>query len=676
LLYYGTLLERFRQEMPGWQAAGLLTPEGRYVIRTDVGAGDPMPQLADPESFARAVLERTSVVGSLLKRPNGLWGVAMRVPVIRQDRLLYVVTAVVSPDSFQRIVDRQGLPHDWTLSVFDADGSRIARSRDAEKWLGLPASPTLQQLMSGNKSSGIGETLTLEGSWGSTAYVRLPHSNWAVAVSIPQATILAGASRAFWLYGGGALLSILLAMLAAAIVARGINEPIQELQSVAEQLGAGGRVVPPGTRIPEIASLGAAIVAAGDLLQQSGIERAQLLDSERAARAQAEHESAIKDEFLATLSHELRTPLSAIIGWAQVLRRKECGDAERIKGVETIERNARAQAQLIDDLLDMSRVIAGKLRLDVQSVMPHAFTEAAIETVRPAAAAKNIRLEVMLDPGAGPITGDPARLQQVVWNLLSNAIKFTPGGGKVQVVVQRVASQVEICVADTGIGIAPEFLPRVWERFRQADSSTTRRHGGLGLGLAISRQLVELHGGTIEASSGGEDQGATFSVRLPLTVIRRAPSTEDMLHPRAMPLLSPAFQPIDLSGTRVLVVDDDRDARELANRLLEECKATVDLAGSGWEALRFVKERRPDVLVTDIGMPEMDGYELLRQVRLVEGDRKIPAIALTAFARSEDRTRALRAGFLVHVSKPVEPTELVAAVAAVAGRAPGPPGDA
>jgi CheY-like chemotaxis protein len=281
----------------------------------------------------------------------------------------------------------------------------------------------------------------------------------------------------------------------------------------------------------------------------------------------------------------------------------------------------------------------------------------------------------MLDPGAGPVTGDPARLQQVIWNLLSNAIKFTPSGGKVQVVVQRASSQVEIVVADTGIGIAEEFLPRVWERFRQADSSTTRRHGGLGLGLAISRQLVEQHGGTIDASSRGEHQGATFVVCLPLTVIHRV-RAEDTPHPRAMPMLSPAFQPIDLSGTRVLVVDDDRDARELANRLLEDCKATVDLAGSAWEALRLVKERRPDVLVTDIGMPEMDGYELLRQVRLIEGDVRIPAIALTAFARSEDRTRALRAGFLVHVAKPVEPTELVAAVAAVAGRAPGGTGDA
>jgi PAS domain S-box-containing protein len=398
-------------------------------------------------------------------------------------------------------------------------------------------------------------------------------------------------------------------------------------------------------------------------------ERAQLLESERSARSVAEHASAMKDDFLATLSHELRTPLGAILGWSQVLRLRTTNREQLESGLQTIERNARMQAQLIEDLLDMSRITSGKVRLDIQPVAPVSFIEAAVETVRPAAQAKNVRLETLLDPNAGPVSGDPNRLQQVVWNLLSNAIKFTPKDGKVKVGLQSVNSQVEITVTDSGIGIPPEFLPHVFERFRQADSSTTRKFGGLGLGLSIVRSLVELHGGTVGVRSGGEGQGSTFVVHLPLTAIHTPTYDAARQHPR-VPRATTEFARTDLSGVKVLIVDDEADARGLIQRLLLECDAEVTTAASASEALALMEREQPDVLVSDIGMPEVDGYELLRRVRALAHDRgrKIPAIALTAFARSEDRTKALRAGFQVHVSKPVEPSELVATVASVAGR--------
>jgi len=410
---------------------------------------------------------------------------------------------------------------------------------------------------------------------------------------------------------------------------------------------------------------------AEEAARQAAEERRQLLESEQFARGEAERANAMKDEFLATVSHELRTPLNAILGWAHLLRTGAMTAAQNQQGLEVIERNARAQTQLIEDLLDMSRIISGKMRLDIQSVDPTAFIEAAIETVKPAAEAKSVRLSTLLDPGAGPVNGDPGRLQQVVWNLLSNAIKFTARDGRVQVVLERVNSHIEIAVADTGVGIKPEFLPHVFDRFRQEKASRTRSATGLGLGLSIVKHLVELHGGSVRAISAGEGRGATFTVCLPLTVVQREDGLGQRLHPRGCSATSPLFRSPDLSGIKVLVVDDQPDARDMIRRVLEDCEADVATAGSAAEALRAVEEARPDVLVSDIGMPDVDGYELLRRIRALgqPPGGHLPAIALTAFARSEDRTRALRAGFLAHVAKPVEPSDLLATVASVVGRA-------
>lgn len=400
-------------------------------------------------------------------------------------------------------------------------------------------------------------------------------------------------------------------------------------------------------------------------------ERAHLLEAERTARMEAERASRMKDEFLATLSHELRTPLNAILGWSHILAGDRSNPEDLDEGLRTIERNARAQAQIIEDLLDMSRIISGKVRLDVQRIDLATVVQDSLETLKPTAEAKDIAIQAVLDPAAGEVSGDASRLQQVFWNLLTNAIKFTPRGGKVQVLLERTNSNVEVSVIDSGEGIKPEFLPFVFDRFRQADASTTRRHGGLGLGLAIVKQLVELHGGNIRVASPGAGRGSTFTVSLPTAIVRAESQS-----PAARRHLLPAANAYShdrgpgLQGVRVLVVDDEPDARSLVQRLLEEHKADVMTAGSAAEAIDLLRACPPDVLVSDIGMPVEDGYVLIKRVRALDSDHggDVPAIALTAYARSEDRMRSVRAGFQLHVAKPVEPAELITMVASLARR--------
>jgi len=394
-----------------------------------------------------------------------------------------------------------------------------------------------------------------------------------------------------------------------------------------------------------------------------------VIEKERLYR-QAEESSRLKEEFLATISHELRTPLSAILGWTRMLRLDQLSPEDRVKALDTIERNARAQAQLIDDLLDVSRIVTGKLRMDVRPSDPTSFIDAAVEAVRPAAEAKGVRMQKVMDTGAVSIPGDPARLQQVVWNLLSNAIKFTPRGGYVQIRSERVNSHLEIIVSDTGQGIAPDFLPHVFDRFRQADQKTSRQHGGMGLGLAIVRHLVELHGGTVRANSGGVDQGATFTVQLPISPIYQVDSSGSRVHPGARDLLPPDDLTDRLDGLRILVVDDEPDTRDLLKQGLEYCGATVHLAGSAAEALAALDQEVPDILISDIGMPGVDGYDLIRKIRNLQAEkgRRVAAIALTAYTRVEDRLHALRAGYDMHVPKPVELTELVAVATSLTRR--------
>jgi len=399
-----------------------------------------------------------------------------------------------------------------------------------------------------------------------------------------------------------------------------------------------------------------------EALEIAGREHEQVLEAERSARIEAQRVTRIKDEFLATLSHELRTPLSSILGWTQVLKLRAdvLKPAEIKRAVEVIDRNARAQVRLIEDLLDLNRIMAGKVRLVVKQVSLLEIVQSVIESVEPGAKAKDIRLESRLEADAPPVAGDSDRLQQVVWNLLSNAIKFTGKGGRVDVVLRRAGASTVLSVADTGIGIPESFLPRVFDRFSQNDASTTRSFGGLGLGLAISKQLVELHGGTIRASSPGEGRGATFFVELPLAAV---PARSDDLP--AEPAIADAARPRSallptLDGVHVFVVDDEADGRELLRRVLEDQAATVTALSSGEEALKALRHAKPHLIVSDIGMPVMDGYQLMRTLRAREAKgERIPAVALTAFARADDRKRALLAGYQAHLAKPFDVAELV-----------------
>jgi len=397
-------------------------------------------------------------------------------------------------------------------------------------------------------------------------------------------------------------------------------------------------------------------------------ERVDFLAREQAARAEAEAANRAKDDFLTMLSHELRTPLNAVYGWAAMLQTGQVDETTRTKAIETIMRNANVQVQLIDDLLEVSRIASGKLRLELQNVELGAVIDAAVDTVRPAALAKSIRLDVVREPDVGPITGDPNRLQQVVWNLLSNAVKFTPREGRVQAHLRRVNSRVEIVVSDTGPGISADFLPYVFERFRQGDSSSTRPHGGLGLGLTLVKQLVELHGGSVTAESPGAGQGATFTVKLPVSVaLVPAGGTEARA---SLPPLLPVAPTARLDGLRVLVIDDDVDGLTLISAMLRHAGAIVTLGRSAAEGFDHFTAGPPDVLISDIEMPGEDGYALIRRVRELAPERggRVSAIALTAYGRREDRLHAISAGFSMHVPKPVDPAEIVTIVASLALR--------
>ncbi len=380
--------------------------------------------------------------------------------------------------------------------------------------------------------------------------------------------------------------------------------------------------------------------------------------------------SRIKDDFLASLSHELRTPLNAILGYARMLRSGIVPPDKKEKAIETIERNAMSLTQIVEDVLDISRIVSGKIRLNVQPVEFPEIVQSGVDAIAPAADAKGVRIETILDPEAGPVSGDPERLQQVLWNLLSNAVKFTNRGGKVQVRLERVNSHLEVAVSDTGIGIAPEFLPHVFERFRQADAGIARERGGLGLGLSIARQLTELHGATIDVSSGGLNQGTTFRLKIPLMIVHPVRDDVPRVHPRSSAGGTRRRAAADLGGVSVLVVDDEPDALALVSEVLQAAGARVTTAASAAEALNILDADVPDVVVADLGMPHVDGFQFIDRVRRHHNSRvrDVPAAALTAYARSEDRMKALRSGFQMHLAKPIDPAELVTTIAALARR--------
>jgi len=668
-------LAAFREEVrpvletqPTWAALFLADPSGHRLVDTRFPLGPTLPTIFESASFERVVRTRAATVGGLARGAEGAMLFAVRAPVLRSGHVEYVLTALVKPDGILNVITRQRVPPDWIISIFDANGLRVARSRAHAETLGGRASESLQTLLATSAYEGVGQTTDLEGGRNYASFSRLGDYGWTVAPGIAASFVEGVAYRSLAIYGSGILLSVMLGLLGAMVVAHSINRPMEEVRDMAKAVGRRDPLPSLTTPIQEIHDVADALTVAARERARAETDREQLLRREQDARATAEAASRAKDEFLAVLSHELRTPLNAVYGWARLLQSGQVrGDAE-VRAVDAIVRNANAQVQLIDDLLDVSRVISGKMRLEVQPVDLRAVVESALDGVRPAAESKSIRIQTVLDPTA-PIAGDPNRLQQVVWNLLMNAVKFTPKGGRVQIHLQRVNSHVEIVVSDTGEGIAAHVLPTIFDRFTQADSSSTRAHSGLGLGLALVKHLVELHGGSVTARSAGEGQGATFVVALPLSIASIPPGAALRHHPTAS-TMEPLLASVRLDALRVVIVDDDPQALELASTILVSAGADVKTCTSAPDAMAVLQTWRPDVLVSDIEMPGEDGYALIRKVRALEPGRggNTPAIALSAYGRAQDRTRSLTAGYSMHVPKPVDPGELTAIIASVAGR--------
>jgi len=593
--------------------------------------------------------------------------ISLDVPIVRGGRVRYVVELSFDPAVFTRLLLDHHLPEHSVAAILDRHGLAIARSLDPSGRVGRRLAPALAAQVAGaDPAAGVGRTF--EGLPVYHVFTRSPSTGWTTSLAVSQAVVSSSINRSILLLSGGAALALILGLGAALGVGKRISTPLSMLAGAAGSMVRGEQADLTVSAVREVAELHSALVATGGAVREAASERERRLVAE-AKRAEAQTANQAKDEFLAMLSHELRTPINAVYGWVHMLRAGQVAPDAQERALDAIMRNAHAQVQLIDDLLDVSRIVSGKMRLDVRPVDLKAVVEAALDAVRPAADGRDIRLQAVLDPRTGPLTGDPDRLQQVMWNLLTNAIKFTPKGGRVQVHLQRVNSHVEVVVSDTGQGISAEMLPVIFDRFWQADRGPTRVHKGLGLGLALVRHLIEAHGGTVAAQSAGEGRGATFIVRLPVTLAKIESATAERAHPTAR-VLVPAHVAPGLEGVRVLVVDDDLDGLDLATAILTAARAEVRSCQSAAEALSAFRDWRPDVLIADIEMPVEDGLSLIRKIRALEPAQggKVPAIALTAYGRVEDRLRTLSAGFSMHVPKPVDPSELTTVVASLAGR--------
>jgi signal transduction histidine kinase/CheY-like chemotaxis protein len=657
---------RVLKSQPDWFSINLADHGGQQVINVLKPYGSPLPTILERPSFEQVLDTGKPAVSNLaVARFVEEHAFAVRVAVTRRGMTKYVLSAVVKPEAISRLLSAQRLPPDWVGVVLDSNHRFVARTVKPEASLGQLASESLRAALA-RSPEGWFHGRTIEGTDVYTPYTRSSYSGWTVAMGIPAAVVDTSMRRMTWTIGGGVLSATALAFILAILLGRRISKPIVALASAAKAIGRGDRPEPPGTaRVDEVGDLGRALEEAGTAVRDREA-------GERLARVEAETANRAKDEFLAVLSHELRTPLNAMYGWARMLQKSELPAERTAHALDVITRNAGAQIQLIEDLLDVSRIVTGKMRLDVCVVDLHAVVEAALDAIRLAAAAKEIQLQCVLDPRVGGVSGDPNRLQQVVWNLLNNAVKFTPKGGRVSIDLQRINSHAEIVVTDTGQGIRAETLPHIFERFRQADSTTTRAHPGLGLGLALVRHLIELHGGTVTADSAGEGKGARFVVKLPVaaTLPTSERETTARVHPTASALPPREILPPSLHKRRVLVVDDDRDNLDLMGTVIARNGGEVRLATSASEGFRIVQEWRPDVLISDIGMPDEDGYSFIAKVRSLDVTQggKTPAVAVTAYGRLEDRLRTLSAGYSMHVSKPVDPDELATVVASLANR--------
>ena len=636
------VMRRVMESNPSWLTVFLADSSGKQLANSRFSFGEPLPAIVEPESFNLAVRAGRPVVGYLAKGSGAEFAVPVRVPVVRNGEVRYVLTAAVKPDGVLDIVRRQRVPPEWVVSVFDAKNMRVARSRQHQEYIGSPPAPSLAELMDRSGAEGAGVTTVLEGDPVYTAYSRSQDTQWTVAIGVPTSFVESAAMRSLAVFGGGLALSLLLAGMVALLVARGIVRPMEELRRAAAALGRREPLKLPETAIAEIRQVADSIEAAADERARGEAEREGLLAREQQARAIAEEANRSKDEFLAMLGHELRNPLGAISNAAQLLR---LGDGEaRTHASGVISRQVQHLSRMTDDLLDAARAMTGKIVLQRQ---PLDLAEAAARAVATLRAGGRVgRRQVTLATHPVWIDADPTRIEQVLGNLLGNALKFTPDGGAISVSVMAEGDHAVIRVADTGIGMPPGLAARVFDPFVQGERPLDRSQGGLGIGLTLVRRLAELHGGSASASSDGPDRGSVFIVRLP--------AIEPPALSRVQPPSHGAVRPRD-----VLIVEDNVDSRETLRRMLELDGHRVRAAPDGIAGLEAMRSAVPEVALIDIGLPGMDGYELARRIRSeIGGERRPCLVAVTGYGLPEDRARTRAAGFDLHLVKPIELAQL------------------
>jgi signal transduction histidine kinase/ActR/RegA family two-component response regulator len=644
---FNPLVQRALATRPYWMAVNLAEPGGRQLMNTQYTSGDPLPPLVDRESFDRLVHDGMPSVGALAKGPLGRLGFTVRVPVMREGQLRYVLSAVVKPDAIFDVVRRQRLPADWVVSVFDAKTQRVARSREHEAYLGQPPSASLAKLMQAKGDEGAGVTYSMENERIYSAYTRLPASGWSVAIGIPPSFVESGIRQSLLAFGGGIVLSIVLGFVLALHFARTINRPIAELRAGAQSLGRGGEPQRPRTDIQEIHDVGEALLAASRELAAGAAERADLLHREQKARAIAEGASRAKDEFLAMLGHELRNPLGAIANAVRLLEHPRSDADTALNARAIIARQAEHLARMTDDLLDAGRALTGKIALHRRPVDLAAAASAALAALR----SRTERHRVVQRLESAWVDADPIRLEQILSNLVVNATKYTPAGGTIRVSVRREGADAVLRVADDGAGMTPQLIEQAFELFVQGTSDLDRAHGGLGIGLTLVRRLAELHGGRAHAASAGPGQGSEFTVRLPGIAAPQPASAPGRTGERG-------------PSRDILIIEDNADARETLRRLLELGGHTVRTAPDGAAGLEVMLAAPPEVALVDIGLPKLDGYELARRFRQAGGQgRRSLLVALSGYGLPEDAQRALEAGFDAHLVKPIDEQALEALLA-------------
>ena len=623
---------------PTWLTILLADANGRLLVDAGASFGAPLGPVIERDSFDQVLRTRAPTVGYQAKGRSGAYAVPLRMAVVRGGKVRYVLSIVIKPDGIRAVVDRQRLPADWVVSVFDGKARRVARSRQHEEYLGGPPAPELQKLMQTQRSEGVLFGATLEGDMVYTAFTRSASTGWSVAIGIPEAYVAATVRRSVALYGGGILLSLAFAVAAALLIGRGVARPMEELSAAARALGRREPVVPPRTPIREIAQVGQSLVTAADERKRGDAEREELLAREQQARAIAEAANRSKDEFLAMLGHELRNPLGAIANAAQLLEARD--DAARSHAAAVIGRQVRHLSRMTDDLLDAARAMTGKIVLQRHPLDLAEAAERALGAVRSSERSRGRRLAQVLEPVW--VDADPTRIEQIAGNLLSNAVKFTPAGSTITVSVKREGGDAVLRVADDGIGMAPELAARAFEPFVQGERALDRSQGGLGIGLTLVRRLAELHGGSAEGSSDGPGRGSVFTVRLPAVQEPAVSKTRQKAQSASAP-------------RDVLIVEDNEDARDTLRRLLEMDGHRVRVASDGLAGLEAVLEAPPEIALIDVGLPRMDGYELARRIRGAQTlERRPYLVAITGYGLPEDRARTRDAGFDLHLVKPVD----------------------